>query len=394
VSLDLNKVAAQVTGMVARLSAESQMHREHLQHVLETLGNVDLASLQKKVDASRTTWLVAGLVEDPLRRFPPTGPPGEFAVAASDGSHIGVDRHRAARCFLINIGAAVLRYGASPGAFLNSYPRLYTAPEELVVTPKKGREQFIEGNLLGVKRSVDECRCLADLSGEIPTELPALALVDGSLIMWGLEAFPDFVTDVMLVQGFLPCLDDFKALSGRRRLALASYISFPRSTDVVNTLRVAICPHEPADCDRFCPERQRDCDILATIQDREVFAAWLEPGERSALFASRSKIVEKQYREHRVYFFYLRLEDEVARVEVPQWVAQDEDRLLLTHSLVLDQCRRGLGYPAALSEAHEQAVVTTTDKTEFWRLVESLMEEAKIPVPTSAKSFSKKTRWL
>jgi hypothetical protein len=393
-SLDLSRVAAQVTGMVARLSSEGREHREHLRRVLETLGNVDPASLQQKIDASRTTWLVAGIVEDPRRRFPPIELPPDFAVTATDGSHIGVDRHRAARCFLINIGAAVLSYGASPDAFLTSYPRLYTTPEELVVTPERGREQFIEGNLLGAKRAVDECRRLADLAGEIPAELPALALVDGSLIMWGLEAFPDFVTDVMLVQGFLPCLDDIKKISDRHRLALASYISFPRSTDVVNALRVAVCPHEPADCDRFCPERKRDCDILATVQDREVFAALLEPGERSALFASRSKIVEKQYREHKVCFFYLRLEDEIARVEVPQWVAQDEDRLRLTHSLVLDQCRRGLGYPAVLSEAHEQAVVTSADKAEFWSLVEALMAEAKIPSPTSAKSLSKITRWL
>jgi NurA-like 5'-3' nuclease len=66
----------------------------------------------------------------------------------------------------------------------------------------------------------------------------------------------------------------------------------------------------------------------------------------------------------------------------------------LTHALVLDQCRRGQGYPVALSEAHEQAVVTGADREEFWSLVEESLEEYKLPTYTSIKSRSKKTRWI
>ena len=88
------------------------------------------------------------------------------------------------------------------------------------------------------------------------------------------------------------------------------------------------------------------------------------------------------------------MDDEIARVEIPQWVAQDENLLNLTHSLVLDQCRRGQGYPVALAEAHEQAVVTGADRESFWQLVESLLIGEHLPTPTSAKSFSKRTRWV
>ena len=170
--------------------------------------------------------------------------------------------------------------------------------------------------------------------------------------------------------------------------------SFPRSTDVVNALRVAVCPHEPADCDRYCPNRARECDKLAGVQDRELFINILDSGERSALFMTQSSIVQKRYGRHHVYFFYLRVGDEIVRVEIPQWVAKDESLLNLAHVLILDQCQRGLGYPVALSEAHEQAVVTGADKEEFWQLVESLMVEENMPAPTSAKSFSKRTRWV
>jgi len=133
---------------------------------------------------------------------------------------------------------------------------------------------------------------------------------------------------------------------------------------------------------------------MAGVQDRELFANILSQGERSALFTSQSSIVKKRYREHQVYFFYLRADDEIARVEIPRWVAIDETRLSLAHSLVLDQCQRGQGYPVALSEAHEQAVVTAADKENFWQLVESSLVEEHLPTPTSAKRFSKRTRWI
>ncbi|MDH5695785.1 MAG: DNA double-strand break repair nuclease NurA, partial [Dehalococcoidia bacterium] len=225
----------------------------------------------------------------------------------------------------------------------------------------------------------------------------ALALLDGSLILWGLagQVYPEFVIEALLDKGFLSYLEQIRKLNTDKRIALASYISFPRSTDVVNALRVAICPHEPADCDRYCPTGdKRDCDMVAGVQDRELLANLLGEGERSALFISQSSIVQKRYGEHQVYFFYLRLDDEIARVEIPRWVATDEKLLNLTHALILDQCQRGQGYPVALSEAHEKAVVTGADREQFWQLVESSLVDEHMPSLGSAKSFSKRTRWV
>jgi hypothetical protein len=394
VSLDLTKVAAQIWGMVAGLKAGDEERRKHLNYALDILRDksIDLDQLRKRIEDSqrKTTWLVAGLVDGLDRCYKPPALPKEFTIVATDGSHIDVDRHKSTRCYLINIGAAVLDYGTRPDARLNSYPQLYFGDEDLVIASDKGRGQLVEGPLLGIKRSVEETKQLAALAKELPPNSPTLALVDGSLILWGLEAYPEFVTEALLDRGFIPCLEEIR----KQKIALASYISFPRSTDVVNALRVAICPYETPDCDRYCPNKAKDCDKVAGVQDRELFINLLGQGERSALFISQSSIVQKRYGEHRVYFFYLRVDDEIARVEIPKWVAKDEGLLNLTHGLILDQCQRGLGYPVALSEAHEKAVVTTADREEFWQLVESLMVEEKMPTPTSAKSFSKRTRWV
>jgi hypothetical protein len=387
--------------MVAKLKAGGEERQKRLQYALDVLSNkaTELDSLKKKIASSKTTWLVAGLVDGLDRHYKPSSLPRQFTVIATDGSHIDVDRHRSTRCYLINIGTVVLHYSAQPDALLDSFPALYFGDEDLVIAPDgaKGREQPIEGVLLGIKRSVDECQQLAKLAAELPKGSSALALLDGSLILWGLagQVYPDFVIESLLDRGFLSHLEEIRKLNIDKRLALASYISFPRSTDVVNALRVAICPYEPADCDRHCSTGdKRDCEAVAGVQDRELFINLLGQGERSALFISQSSIVQKRYGEHQVYFFYLRVGDEIARVEIPRWAATDESLLNLAHNLVLDQCRRGHGYPVALTEAHEKAVVTAADREQFWQLVESLMVEEKLPTPTSAKSQSKRTRWV
>jgi len=398
-SLDLTKVVSQVGSMVAKLKAGSAERQKRLNYALDILRNqvTDLDYLTRKIASSKTTWLVAGLVDglDQHYKAPPI--PTEFTILATDGSHIDVDRHRSTRCYLINIGTVTLHYGASPSATLDSFPCLYAGDEDLVIAPTgaKGREQPIEGTLLGIKRSVDECHRLAELAAELPSGSSTLALLDGSLILWGLEAYPEFVTEALLDKGYLSYFNDMRKLNNGKRLALASYISFPRSTDVVNTLRVALCPHDPPDCDRYCPQnKQRDCDMVAGVRDRELFINLLGEGERSALFISQSSVVRKHYGAHQVYFFYLKVGDEIARIEIPQWVARNENLLNLVHTLVLDQCQRGQGYPVALSEAHEKAVVTGADREYFWQLVESSLVEEHLPSLSSAKSRSKRTRWV
>ena len=398
-SLDLTKIAAQVGDMVAGMKTGGEERQQRLQNALEvaTDETIDLDALKKKATDSKTTWLVAGLIEKLDQHYKAPSCPLEFTVIATDGSHIDVDRHKSTRCYLINIGSTILHYGASPDAALDSFPHLYTEDKDLVITPAnlKGRKQPIEGTLLGIKRAVEECRQLAELTTELPQDSPCLVLLDGSLILWGLEAYPEFVTEALLAQGFLNYLDNMRKFNNGKQLALASYISFPRSTDVVNTLRLTLCPHEVIDNDRHCAVCEpRDCDAVAEVRDRELFLNLLGQEERSALFFSQSSIIQKHYGPHQVYFFYLRLDDEIARIEIPQWVATNEGLLNLAHALVLDQCHRGQGYPVALSEAHEQAVITTTDRENFWQLVESSLVEERLPTISSAKSFSKMTRWI
>ena len=399
-SLDLGQVVAQIGEMAASLRAGERERGVKLNFALETLrsSDIELDKLRQKIETSRTTWLVAGIREKIDLCQPALSCPEDFVVLASDGSHIDVDRHHSARCFLINIGIAYLQYGKSPDAWLSNSPFLYFKDDEVAISSSDGRRAPIEGQLLGIKRSVEECRLLAEQVVKLKANLPVVVLLDGSLILWGLagQVYPDFVVQELLLNGFLKHIGELRELSRDKRLAIASYISFPRSTDVVNTLRLAICPHQPVNCDYYCSGKfeGRECDVVAGLLDRELFSRLLAPGERSAIFSSRSSVVEKYYGIHEVNFFYIKLSEEVVRVEIPLWVVEDSKLVDLVHATILDQCQHGLGYPVALSEAHEKAVVTGADREQFWQLVEQTLAEEKIWLESSAKQRSKRTRWV
>lgn len=399
-SLDLAKVVGQIVDLATSLRTRDRERQIKLDFALKTLKSsaAEFDRLKRKVETSKTTWLVAGLKEniDLCLTVPPC--PDDFIILASDGSHIDVDHHQSAHCFLVNIGIAQLQYGRSPDAQLFNFPSLYFKDDEVVIASPDGRQTPIEGQLLGVKRSVEECRWLVERVDELKTTLPLIALLDGSLILWGLagQVYQDLVISELLVNGFLKYFDRLRELSRSRQLAVASYISFSRSTDVVNLLRLAMCPHEVVDCDRYCPGKfeGRECDAVGGLLDRDLFTRLLAPGERSAIFSSRSSVVVKYYGGHEVNFFYIRLDREVARVEIPLWVAEDKKLADLVHSTILDQGQRGLGYPVALSEAHEQAVVTGSDREQFWGLVEQVLAEDKIYLESSAKRQSKRVKWI
>jgi len=51
-----------------------------------------------------------------------------------------------------------------------AYLKLYASDEELMLSAPgmKGKEQPLEGTLLGIKRSVEECRRLAEITSQLP----------------------------------------------------------------------------------------------------------------------------------------------------------------------------------------------------------------------------------
>ena len=356
--LDLHRVSAQIAAMGDSLRSRSADR---------------LSLIEKAVELFKASGLAT--------RFRPASSPADYRALASDGSHIDVDRHLPVPCALVNISRVMLQYGAVPGARLESQPKLYATAEELSIGGPTGREpQPLTGALMGLRRTINEVAALADLAEEHADGLLTLGLLDGSLVLWSpeLQSYPEHVRQSLLNGTFLPVLDRLKAEAARKPMAIAAYISLPRSTTVVNML----------------PLQEHSEGDYGWLLDRDLFERTLDTGERSDVFPSTSAYVREHYGEHAIHFYYLRTDHEIARIEVPQWVAEDETLLSLTHTLILDQCRRGMGYPAAIMEAHEQAVIGGGERDLFRQMVEDVLAERRLPVYTSEKARSKRLRWV
>ncbi len=349
-----------------------------------------------KIARSRTSWLTAAWQEPPDRAYAPPPRPLPCTVLAADGSQIVSDRHDITPCCLLNIGQIALHYGTGERAVLRSRPQL-AAPDDDLFDEFQGEQATIAPRRLAVRRLLAECEGLAEMITETPPGHPTLALFDGTLILWLLES----ETDAFRAES-LATFQAHLETARLHRIPLVGYISAPQSCDVINALRVFRCPHPEANCDRYCPHRSKPkpefvapgCAGTERVTDADLFARLLQPGERSATFGSASKILAHPLLapEHRIRFFYLHTGREVARVELPAWAASDSELLERAHALCWDQAQKGDGYPVALAEAHEQAIVRGAERAAFFQMMERAFVASHLPVAVTQKAVSKRAR--
>lgn len=401
--LDLGEIALQLEQMAQSLGQSKAGRDQRLATLLEAASQVDPATVKDSTESALDRPYLAAAAEDGLLGSqPPPALPVDWHVAAVDGSHIDVDRHLPVACFLINLGGCVLTYGDQPDVKFFSQLQLATEPTELSITDpgNSSQEEMVSGPLLGLMRTVKELERLAEVVVDLNPEIPTLALVDGSLVLWGLsgQGYRPFVRDAIIGDRMRPALEKMRRMAQTRSLTLAAYVSLPRSTEVVNAIRRCICPHELAQCRQSCGSRRSTaspCDLANEFLDRDLFQRLLAPGWRSPVYRTNSSVPREHYgNEQQVYFYYLHGGEEIARVEIPTWVAHDEKLLGLSHSLILDQCQRGQGYPVAISESHEQAVIHTSDRRVFKQMVAEALERQGLYAYTSEKDRSKRAPWV
>jgi hypothetical protein len=239
-------------------------------------------------------------------------------------------------------------------------------------------------DLLALQRNQQESAALVELAWlAVNRGHPSLALVDGTLIQFMLEKHED---GAEFLRTHLDDLDQLRGL----RVPVAGYLSNSRSADVVNLLRLVACPKVSLEC-TTCAQHQPPCERdHLPLHDRRLWAQKLAPGERSPLFYSSSPILQRYPDHQKILFFYLHVGSEVARLEVPRWVAEDRELLDRVHALAYDQAQKGLGYPITLQEAHNQAVVSREDRARFFSLLSQRMAAAGVQVAVSHKQLKKR----
>jgi hypothetical protein len=378
-TLDLSLLSGEIRAMGDHLAATRAATQDRTARARALLATADAATLAAAAEARRAATRP---VEPPAERYQPAALPEGYRVLATDGSDIEPDRHGPALCYVLNLGWAVIEYGAAPHAELGNAPRLYYRPEDLYVRDG-GRQAPIQGSRLGAKRSVGEMQRLAELA-DVPATVPCVALSDGLLLFGAYWEGPEgFVRDYFIAQ-FKTALAQLQA----RDVPVAGYVSRPRGADVVGLLRLD--PRHQAECTRCTGQSPTGECGLEGLADRLLFDD-LAAGERSALFESRT-LAQHYPPELLPRFFYLNVGREIARVELPAWAAERPELVARVQAVLVDQCQRGQGYPVALARAHEQAVVGTADRQRFQELVARALVARGLPDRPSEKQAAKLAR--
>ncbi|MEL6814985.1 MAG: DNA double-strand break repair nuclease NurA [Cyanobacteria bacterium J06598_3] len=390
--LDLTKLARQMQGISDHLSqeAEAAQRRVEIARSLMKTATGRQGELVTELEAfsDRIFFAAAEPIEPLDTRIPIKTAPEAHTVLSSDGSQISPSHHEIAYCYLLNISRVIIHYGQSRYPLLDSLPEVIYRPEDLYASRKWGirTEEW-----MGYKRTAAEAIMLSELgktaTDSQDTDVPVLALTDGSLIYWFLEQIPAKARNEILQ----PVLKAWAKMK-KARVPVMGYISASRSGEALNFLRLQACPYDEPDCLTHCDDdrSQTPCNAFSPLRDVTLWSTALAPGERGPLWKSSADILGF-YGEHTVYFCYVHVGAEVARVEFPQWVAEDSALLNSALSLMLAQVQKGFGYPVALAEAHNQAVVRGGDRTRFFTLLEQQMIRAGLKnVGTSFKEARKR----
>ncbi|PMB34272.1 nuclease [Fischerella thermalis CCMEE 5208] len=417
--LDLTKLTRQMQGLSQHLTQEAAASRQRLelaqQHFLNACDRQEEFIQKQEKWRDRILFASATPVEPLNTCIEIPVPPKVHTVIATDGSQIAPNHHEIAYCYLLNIGRVVLHYGQNKHPLLDSLPEIFYRPEDLYISRQWGikTEEW-----MSYCRTVSEATVLAELACSVvskntetspphtsrrdesrlyitshtphtpPTpKIPTLAMVDGSLIYWFLEQLPFDARDRILP----PILQAWRQMRDAQ-IPLMGYLSASRNIEAMNFLRLLACPHPVPDCMSFCPNQLEKvpCKVFEPLRDTTLWTTQLQPGQRGPLWRSNARILDL-YEDLQIYFCYVHVGAEIARIEIPAWVAENTSLFEESLGLMLAQVQKGYGYPVAIAEAHNQAVVRGGDKARFFALLERQMIKAGLRnVGTSYKEARKR----
>lgn len=385
-TLELSQVTQQIDDMGRVLAGRAGRERQVLPAARELLRlfahrQEELRQVAGSEPGQRLRCASPG--DEPLdAAFSAPPMPERVTLIAADGSQIYPDQHGLAFYYLINVGSIIFRHGSGRAPAVAAAPQLFYREDQVY----PGGEP-ITGDLVGVQRNLAEMRALADLALAEPGDgPPRLALGDGPLLIWLQRADLPAGWQEQILADYLGCLDRLRAGG----VPVAGFVSRPHSAEVMALLYLAQLESE----ERHAVTTLAETDYRG-LTDRALFGS-LAPGERSALFV-RGTAANQEFRSrgHEIWFFYLNTGADLARVEVPEWVACRPAALHLVHAAMYDQCRFNNGYPYVLTRADEQAVILGEEREALEEMLMRAMTRHGLPLPELSRKAQQKrvARW-
>jgi hypothetical protein len=287
--------------------------------------------------------------------------------------------------FLVNIGTAYIDYKEPHKTRLDTKPIIYSKNyiSELLDMKVTNRE-YDKSDLISSFRTYSEFNEANNLISDLGDD--SIIFMDGGLVQWHLQDKPlevkEFVTK---------SISELINSSSNKNIPIIGYISGTRASDVVNCLKIFNCKNNNFNC-KNCDDEF--CGVLNSIDDSFLFMTVKENNSIdklfvSPIFQSTAKIID--YYNSNIYFFYIYNRDEFARVEI---TSNSLDKIYKLTTIIYDQIIKGFGYPTVLSEAHEMAVVTESDRFNFEKIIESMFSQLNINMKKRSKNMSKRMKYV
>ncbi len=294
-----------------------------------------------------------------------------YQIVGVDGSQIYPDKHQGTSCFLINIGFIELSYGLDQAVFFDSIPYLFTHAYDC-------EEQGISGiDRVNGKREAFELQMGYDRLNQLvikKKDVISACMFDGSFVFWHLSGKDAAFKDYFLKQ-YCDALDRY----AQDAHIVFGYMSYPRNRELVHVVQLYA---------QLYPSYKGVS--FDHIVDTTFLASFLQEGQRTIVFYNQSPVVFEYPVHVRPCFVYAHMGSEIVRIEFPAYVV-DSGQVDLLCSLAYDQAQKGLGYPVCLAEAHEQAVVTASDREFFYQMIYKISVESNKHVSMSQKLQKKRT---
>ena len=385
-TLELSKVTEQIDEMGRVLAGRASHQRKVLPAARALLHEFatrqeELHQVAESEPGQRLRCASPG--DEPLdKAFPAPDLAQHATLVAADGSQIYPNRHGLAFYYVINVGSIIFRHGSGQAPHVATNPQLFYNDDQMYPGGAP-----VTTDLVSAERSLAEMRALANLTLAEPSDgPPRLALADGPLLIWLQRANLPKGRQERILADYLSCLDRLRDGGA----ALVGFVSRPHSAEAVALLYLAQLESG---------ERQAVNSLAETdyrgLTDRALFGP-LRPGERSALFV-RGTAANQDFRAkgHGVYFFYLNTGADLARVEVPEWLALRSGQLGVVHAAIYDQCRFNNGYPYVLTRADEQAVILGEEREVLEAMItRAMLSHGLLPPELSRKAEQKRVaRW-
>jgi hypothetical protein len=288
-----------------------------------------------------------------------------YSVLAVDGSQIYYDRHQGPACYVINTGAVYISYQQPRSVVeMDNQPHVF---------PVSGQEEKAAA-VVDAAREIQEIKKLTELALRHDAERNFVALFDGTIVWQG--EYEDESSQVYAYLGYLEQLY-------QKGILWCGYVSFPKSRELANLFRLwKVEFHED--------ELSSLSAHFLSLTDRDIVELYLQNGQRSIVFEHRSPVSYIYPGHLKPYFCYVHVGKEIARIEIPAWIAADQEKLDHVCAVVYDQAQKGDGYPVVLFEAHEQAVIKQQDKMMFYHILYSMTQQKNQAFQASQKSIKKR----